>query len=199
MCLNTDQSECNGTPTTTPPPLTLHRGGCHMLRSGHSEAHMPPQETSKNSPRAPQSWARLTYSLPSPPHTYLNSGAELWFHHAGLKKKSAGAWWLSFLRCSGIESISAISPRYVLATSTKQTLKEWRAVRPPVCTQSITPPSGHRQETGCSWATHTIHNAEPLRETPTQTPFPTVWWREAWACKEGHKCRSPQCHTARQI
>lgn len=140
MCLNTDQSECNGTPTTTPPPLTLHRGGCHMLRSGHSEAHMPPQETSKNSPRAPQSWARLTYSLPSPPHTYLNSGAELWFHHAGLKKKSAGAWWLSFLRCSGIESISAISPRYVLATSTKQTLKEWRAVRPPVCTQSITPP-----------------------------------------------------------
>lgn len=48
---------CNGTLTIPLPPVTLHREGCHMLRFGRSWTHTPPQETSKNRPRAQQSAA----------------------------------------------------------------------------------------------------------------------------------------------
>lgn len=57
LCPNTVQSEYNSAPSTTTSwtLLTLHRGGCHMLQFGRSRAHMPPQETSRNSPRAQHS------------------------------------------------------------------------------------------------------------------------------------------------
>lgn len=76
MCVS-DQSESNGTPTTTPTPLTLHTRGCHMLWFGHSRAYMPLQGTSENRPRARHIAERGSSYLPSSPTHYLSAGAGL--------------------------------------------------------------------------------------------------------------------------
>lgn len=198
LCPNTVQSEYNSAPSTTTSwaLLTLHRGGCHMLRFGCSWAHMPPQETSRNSPRAQHSAAPgSSYLQPAVSSTHSSQLLRLnsdFTRQDQRKKKSAGcsfsaaaaaAWWPSFLLGSGTESIPAICLRYVLATSPKQTLKEWRAVRPPINLRHYyhLPLEAHccPGKTGCSWATHTMHNAE--RKAKSNTPFPTVWWLAAWA------------------
>lgn len=116
LCPNTVQSEYNSAPSSTTTSwtlLTLHRGGCHMLRFGRSRAHMPPQETSRNSPRAQQSAApSSSYLQPAISSTHSSQLLRLnsdFTRQDQRKKKSAGcslsaaaaaaaaAWWRSFL------------------------------------------------------------------------------------------------------
>lgn len=150
---NTVQSEYNSAPLhhhhiLDPSHVTQGRLS-HAAVWPQSSTHATAGDEQEQPKGTAQHCAKLV--LPTACHQQhaliLTPQAQLWFHQAGPEKKKicrlfifAAAWWPSFLLGSGPESIPAICPRYVLATSPKQTLKEWRAFRPPYKPPPLLPP-----------------------------------------------------------
>lgn len=190
-------SESNHSTTAALLPLTLHRRSCHMLRFG---LHMPLQGTSERRPRALQITARSSsYLQPTiiAARGYLYDGATLQQLPRSSEQKAelqpgsffcSVTWkqhvrvWLSFHRCSSVESIPGISPQTVRSGNVcKANSREWRggllqAPYPRACTHSTaqhpptaTPLEAHIHVRRNSVQLSNPHNAELWRETPTQT------------------------------
>lgn len=135
-------SESNHSTTAALLPLTLHRRSCHILRFG---LHMPLQGTSERRPRALQITARSSsYLQPTiiAARSCLYDGAALQQLPRSSEQKAepqpgsffcSVTWkqrarvWLSFHRCSSVESIPGISPQTVRSGNVcKANSCEWR-------------------------------------------------------------------------
>lgn len=199
VCLNSDRSESNDTPNTTPATLTLHRGLLsHAAVWLQWSAHATTGDEQKQAKGTAEH--RVELVLPTD-HDHHHTRANIhihtlskWcscqFHHTELKicRHSSAAPWPKKTHLIWLSSAASAWRAFQVLRSgnlCEANTGEWRtgqlqAVDPPVCTQSMNPPwkliSAKVNKIVCSWVTHTMYNAQcEAAETNAylNTPFPT--------------------------